>query len=225
MPVAGTSAGGGYLAAIGDIKGSRRAEERADVQRRLESGLAAVNGEFGRVLASRFVVTLGDEFQGLLSQPSAVVDVLLRLEEELQGIPVRYGLGWGGLTTELRELALGMDGPCFHRARDALERGKRDDRWVTVSGFGNEEDAVLNGILWLMGEVRARWTDIQAGTVAQVRRARSQKEVAAARGVTASTVSEALRAAHYAPMLEAEAAVRTILGRFDRSAATEEAVA
>jgi hypothetical protein len=35
------------------------------------------------------------------------------------------------------EKALGIDGPCFHNARDAIVRAKRDKATCCVEGFGN----------------------------------------------------------------------------------------
>jgi hypothetical protein len=203
-----------FLAIIGDLRASRSAPERAETQRLLEEALARVSREEKERLAARFVVTLGDEFQGLLRGAGATMRVLLALEGALDGIPVRYGVGWGTLSTPLKEEALGMDGPCFHRARGAVDRGKQEDRWVTVWGFG-ADDEIVNGILSLMAAVRGEWTDIQAETVAETRRAATQRDVAAARGRSESTVSKALKAANYDQMLEAERAVTAILVRHD----------
>jgi hypothetical protein len=206
-----------FLAVIGDIRGSRETRARAQLQTRLAADLARVNRELKGALAAGFVITLGDEFQGLLADPAAAVRALISLEAALAGIPIRYGLGWGALATARRKLAIGMDGACFHAAREALSREKRLDRWVTVSGFGPEEDAALNGIYSLMGAVRAGWTPTQAATVALMRRLSVQKEVAAARGVTVSTVHKALSGALYVPMTEAERAAGGLLARFART--------
>jgi hypothetical protein len=204
-----------YLAVIGDLRSSRALSDRSDVQLRLEQALRDLNQELAdSSLAAGFVVTLGDEFQGLLVSSRAGLDVLLFVESALRGIELRFGLGWGEVSTEFREKALGMDGPCFHRAREALIRGKEEDRWVTVSGFGPDGDRILNGLLALLGGVRDRWTDRQAETVSLVRQARTQKEAAIALGVGPSTVSEALTAALYAPIIEAEAAVAGALALF-----------
>ncbi len=204
-----------YLALIGDLRRSRAMPNRAEIQRRLEAGLERAGAELGPELAARFVVTLGDEFQGLLREPSAGVRALVSLEWALGDLPVRYALGWGALDTALRPEAIGMDGPCFHAAREALARGKRDERWATVQGFG-DDDRILNGLLRLLGEVRAGWTRTQAATVAAMRRARTQKEVAAARGVRESTVSKALKGAMYEATIEAEDALRILLTRSGR---------
>ena len=216
MQTGGAPRGRKYLAIIGDIRGSRGIPEpkRSELQKRLERGLQRVNELFAEELASSFVVTLGDEFQGLLVGPGRALAVVVALEGELAGIPVRYGLGWGAVTTELRDPALGMDGPCFHRARDAVLEGKRADRWVTARGFG-EDDTVLDGVLWLIGAVRSRWTVIQRETVEQVRAAETQRDVAAARGVSPSTVSEALRAALHESVLAAEKSATALLERHD----------
>ena len=211
-----------YLALIGDLRRSRDAPNRALIQKRLESTLTRANREAHDDLAAGLVITLGDEFQALLRRPEAVLQVIVILESALEEIPVRYGLGWGGLSTDLRPTAIGMDGPCFHAAREALAEGKRANRWITISGLGAEADQILNGILGLMGTVRARWTPIQARTVSQMRTASTQREVAATRRVSESTVSKALNAALYDSMIDVEHAVRALLRQFTESHAPEQ---
>ena len=152
-----------YLALIGDLRRSRDAPNRALIQKRLESTLTRANREAHDDLAAGLVITLGDEFQALLRRPEAVLQVIVILESALEEIPVRYGLGWGGLSTDLRPTAIGMDGPCFHAAREALAEGKRANRWITVSGLGAEADQILNGVLGLLGTVRARWNPSRPG--------------------------------------------------------------
>ena len=201
-----------YLAVIGDIRRSRLAPQRAELQKLLERELEGINREFADELVSGFVITLGDEFQGVLREPGQAMKVLVALEAVLGETSVRYGLGWGTISTELRELAIGMDGPCFHRAREAVEEGKRADRWATVCGFGGD-DEILNGLLWLVGAVRGRWTSVQRETVEQVRAARTQREAAAARGVNESSVSQALKAACHDPVLAAERSAEILLER------------
>jgi hypothetical protein len=212
-----------YLALIGDIKRSRGVTERAALQRAMESSIGAANARFSGDTAADFALTLGDEFQGLLRKPDAVVDVIRTIDASLEGARVRYGVGWGELSTDLKDVAFRMDGPCFHRAREALLDGKREDRWVTVSGFG-EDDEVLNGLFWLIGAVLWQWTDIQRQTVSMIRSAGSQKEVAQARGVSVSAVSKALKSAMHEQVLAAERSAARILGRYDPAAESVEEV-
>ena len=121
----------------------------------------------------------------------------------------------------LRKDAVGMDGPCFHAARDALARGKRERRWATIGGFGDEPDRILNAVLELLGEVRARWKPTQAATVRAMRHAATQKEVAADRGVAESTVSKALKSAMYDAVVEAEISLALLMNRFAGAPSTQ----
>lgn len=206
----------GYVAVIGDVKRSRHVEDRWGLQKTLERALDAVNETLRDELAAKFVVTLGDEFQGLLKSPVTIMRVLNALEACLDGTPMRYGVGRGTLMTDLREHAIGMDGPCFQMAREAIVAGKGAGRWATVSGFDRDDD-VLNGLLWLIGAVRGRWTSVQRETVEHVRAARTQREAAAMLGVHESSVSQALKSALHKPVLAAEHAVSMILERYDVS--------
>jgi hypothetical protein len=209
--MAGVDEGGSYVAIIGDIRGSRQLPRRSEFQKLMEEHLERVNKRFKGAVAAAFVVTLGDEFQGLLGRPGDAMNVLAALDFAFpRDIQMRYGIGLGPISTELRDRALGMDGPCFHNAREAVQRGKREDRWATVLGFG-DDDRTLNALLGLVGAVRGRWTDVQRETVEQTRRSRTQREVAVARGVHESSVSQALKAAMHDQVLEAEQAVTELL--------------
>ena len=55
-----------YFALIGDIIDSRHEQDRYDVQKKLQSILSSVNVENAVHIAADFLITLGDEFQGLL---------------------------------------------------------------------------------------------------------------------------------------------------------------
>ncbi len=200
-----------FVAVIGDVCGSRQTADRQGTQVRLEEAMARVNEVFANDLTAGFLVTLGDEFQGLLPEPDRVMDIVTELESALTGIRVRYGIGMGTLATPIKRTAVGMDGPCFHQARDAVERGKRESRWMTVAGFGEVRDELMNGVLNLMGAVRGQWTEIQAETFYAAHAADEQKQVAAARNVSEATISKSLKAAHHDAMIEAEAVVVRLL--------------
>lgn len=204
-----------FLAIIGDLAGSRRLPDRSVIQQRLEGALVRLNGSLpAGALASRFVITVGDEFQGMLRQPDAALTALLHLEEAEPAIRIRYGIGWGSLATPLRRDAIGMDGPCFHHARGALMASKQHDRWAAVRGFGPVEDRVLDSMFAMLAALRTAWTEKQARTVALARAADTQKSVAEALAVSPSVVSEALKAAHWEAVREGEEGLRAALARF-----------
>jgi hypothetical protein len=200
-----------YLAIIGDLRGSRELAQRGAVQNRLEDGLAHVNERAGARLASRFVLTIGDEFQGLVAEPGEAMAILAEVESALFDLGVRYGLGIGPLSTALRPDALRMDGPCFHAAREALELAKRRDRWAVLRGAGERQDPIANGILTLMDAIRGGWTPRQKEAVATRRRHALMKDAARAMGIRGPTLSKSLKAAHYAAWREGEEAMALLL--------------
>ena len=56
------------IAVIGDIVGLKQLPqaERSHVQRQLEELLNRINKRYAKAIGARFLVTLGDEFQGVL---------------------------------------------------------------------------------------------------------------------------------------------------------------
>ena len=57
-----------FVAIIGDLKSSRMIVQRAEVQDLLHETLKRINEKSGDQLVSKFIITLGDEFQGLLAR-------------------------------------------------------------------------------------------------------------------------------------------------------------
>ncbi len=204
----------GYLAVIADIRGSRQLADRQAVQDRVRAALADLERRFAADLAAGFAITTGDEFQVLLADPAAGVPVLIACDDALAGLPLRYGLGWGTLATRLEERAVGMDGPCFHAARAAIEWAAEHERWAAVRGLDPDAEAALDGILGLLGAVRAGWTARQAETVARRREVPTQRALASALGVDPSTVSKQLKSALYDEVTAAEVAATMLLARF-----------
>jgi hypothetical protein len=107
-----------------------------------------------------------------------------------------------------------MDGPCFHRAREAIGIAKNEDDAVVVRGFGEPLDAVLDSLFALVQSVIGRWKPAQAETARLMRTSESQKIVAMQRRVSTSVVSEALKSAQFREILRAESALEILLNRF-----------
>lgn len=205
-----------FMALIGDLVHSRELEPavRRRVQAALEAAFESVNreGESRRKgVASDLLLTLGDEFQGLFdSTPDGAERLLETLEAAQDAIaqaappsgaapaPVRFGLGIGTLSTERKPRALGMDGPCLHRAREALEEARRTGAACRLLRDGAPHEAVwsLLATSWL--ETRAGWTVAQREAAALAGQGLSGKAVAERLGVTPGAVSQRLKSAHYA---------------------------
>ena len=188
-----------YWAVIGDIVRSRRIADRGRFQAHLERLMDELNRRYAEAgLASRWTVTLGDEFQALFRTAEPLPDAVQQLFHGLVGHGVRFGIGFGTLATPLRpRAAVGMDGPCFHRARQALETAKHDRRMVAVEagGPGGARAADVWNLALVL--VAAR-TPRQVQAVEAYRDCGSQEKAAARLGVSQAAVSTALARGHHA---------------------------
>ncbi|MGM0574115.1 MAG: SatD family protein [Myxococcota bacterium] len=197
------AARGPYIALIGDLVRSRDLDPhvRGELQRRLRERFDALNEDFGRGLRSRLLLTLGDEFQGLFDPgpdgARLLVRTLTEVTEDCLPGAVRFGVGVGPLSTELRHEALGMDGPCFHRARKALEIASARKQACRLVEEGSSGEAVWSLLATVTLRRQAGWSDAQRKAVHLRRRLDTGKAVAEALGIGPSAVSMRLRAAEW----------------------------
>jgi len=90
-----------YVAIIGDIIGSRNIENRNEVQNKLKDVLNHVNNKYAEDISAKFTITLGDEFQGLLSAGRYVMDIIQFIERKMYPVKMRFGVGIGKITTDI----------------------------------------------------------------------------------------------------------------------------
>jgi hypothetical protein len=199
-----------YFAIIGDINRSRALEDRAAVQRKLQATIAQMNKTIEPGPATPLKLTAGDEVQGLSEDPGYSLKVIVALSDAVSPEQFSWGLGCGPLSTDISDDVALVDGPCFHRAREALERSRKKRTWFQAEGFDPYFAAILTALMNLMGSIREDWTAKQTAYVLQARYL-SQIEVARATGKSPSTVSRALRATKFERIVEAERAVRLLL--------------
>jgi SatD family (SatD) len=205
------------IALIGDIVASRQLDprQRTALQRRLEQLLDAMNRQYRDALAAKFLLTLGDEFQGVLTRGDVVPDIVWQLETGLRQIDVRIAIGLGTLNPPFKDVALGMDGPAFHQAREAIELSrKRRLKGGVFAGFG-DDDPVLNGFARILRYVREGFTERQLDTAALLRGGIRQTEVADRLGVTRQMVNVRVKGSGWDAYAEAEHGWRRVLARYD----------
>lgn len=202
-----------FVALIGDIRGSRELDDREEVQKEFKRVVNSLNGHVpDGAIASRFTVTTGDEFQAVLTDAAAAVEAAVSATDRFHPARLRFGIGRGGLVTEVNpDQAIGMDGPCFHRARDAIDSAKRDEAWLRVAGWPDDLDGRVNSLFDLVQCVREDWTDRQAEFALALRERGAQKLVADHYDVSKSTVSESLSAGHVQEVRSAETALASLL--------------
>lgn len=200
-----------YCVIIGDIRKSRELGNRGQVQEDFQRALDAINAEFAEHITAKFIITIGDEFQGVLTSLEKSYDVCVRVEDLLHPVRFAFGIGFGEITTALNDIALGMDGPAFHRARQALETAKRDGRWIIYDTALETFDTLANALLALLHNVRESWTDRQREIVFLLSQLGTHQKVAEKLGVARSAVTQSLTAANWGAFAEAQESLRRSL--------------
>jgi hypothetical protein len=165
-----------------DQKGSRRSADRVP---------AALSALSGVPTVLRFERTAGDEFQGVLADPAAVVGVVLDL---VRAGGWSVGVGAGPVQTPLPRSTRAGAGPAFLCARTAVEAAKRRPSRVAVRGAeataAGDAQAVLTALAVLVDRRSPQaWQAIEllAG-------GRTQAEAAAELGITRQAVGQRLAA-------------------------------
>ena len=214
-----------YVGVIGDVIRSRQIapQARSSFQRRMGRTLQQINSHFAPSLAAKFLITIGDEFQGLLRDPVVIPDLVRELEMNLPQASIRLGIGRGALYTDLGEYAIGMDGPVWHAARRALEDARVSRRLGGVFvGFGSKEDQLLNGIARVLHHVRSRLTAKQRELLEALLQGETQAEIATRERISKQAVSKRARAGGLEAYKEAEAAWKLVLANAERHSPSEE---
>ena len=86
-----------YIVIIADIKESRklRDRERYEWQLFLKSAIVQVNENCAEAIEAPFMITKGDEFQGVLKNLSDVNLILMEFERLIFPLNLRFGVGFG----------------------------------------------------------------------------------------------------------------------------------
>ena len=192
-----------YTAIIGDIRNSKQLGNRGEVQAQLQSVLEKVNEDFAEDIAAKFLITLGDEFQGLLRDCSRLFQIIQFLQMEMYPVEVRFGVGIGKISTQIMpETAIGADGPAFYAAREVIgqihdqeKRLKKQVPDVQIRMYEREDAQLsqINTILALMKVVEAGWSAKQRMTIWDMMRHGGSQEACAQRmQVAQSTIARRL---------------------------------
>lgn len=189
-----------HLAMIGDIVDSRGLDNREAVQLRLEQVLAEINVRFANAIRSKFLSTVGDEFQGLLVPSSEAFTIINTVLDKMHPVEFRFGLGYGEITTPLQETAIGMAGPAFYGARQALDYLK-NSKEISARLRGPDLDKArvraINAIFSSLSIIRQFWPDNFKAILPSLRTDLTQQEIARIARVTQSAVSSRLHRAKW----------------------------
>ncbi|MDF1496073.1 SatD family protein [Caproiciproducens sp. CPB-2] len=195
------------VAIIGDIKNSKQLENRRAVQIRLKEVLDAINHEYRDNIASKFMITLGDEFQGLLKAGSSAIFIIDKIEREMHPIQLRFGIGVGEITTDINSnMPLGADGPAYYNARKMIDGLKASEKKkmeskvnVRIEVQGNPDmSELINTVFSLLTTIKETWTPRQVEIInSYLKTGGTQKDTARILNINQSNVQKALSSANY----------------------------
>lgn len=215
-----------FVAVIGDIKDSRHLENRKEVQTHMQTILEQVNEKYEEYIASRFLITLGDEFQGLLYTGENVLHIISEIRMQLYPVHLRFGIGFGQITTDIRaEMALGADGPGYYRARESIERLKEREKknrpvpaelCFKMGEQNRRTEIMLNTIFNLIYVIEKNWTKRQREIIWDMLLYEDGQQNTARRlNISQPTVQKALAAGGYYTYENALKNAAEILGEIE----------
>ena len=147
---------------IADVRGSRKMarDERYEGQLFLKSTIIQVNEKFAAEIEAPFMITRGDEFQGVVKNLQNAFIAMLEFERLLFPLQLRYGIGRGSIQKLGSDIPIEMDGPAFHRANEALNRVKKKKCFIQFATDDAQCDLMINTIFDLMCAIKSRWNEI-----------------------------------------------------------------
>ena len=196
-----------YVAMIGDIIQSKELENRNECQKRLKTVLNSINKKYEESIASNFMITLGDEFQGLLKNGVDTMSIISEIEIKMHPVEIRFGIGIGRITTEINaDIPLGADGPAYYNARRMVEsiksiekKNRATELNVMIASEENPSlDILLNTILSLSAAIKNNWTNRQKEIAYDcIQHGDNQVKAAERLGISQSSVQKSLSNASY----------------------------
>lgn len=197
-----------YTVIIGDIIDSKSLSDRKKVQAKFKKTLDEINQNYDFDIASKFTITLGDEFQGLLKKKRHAITIILEIERMMLPTKMRFGVGIGEISTNINfEQSTEIDGPAYHRARAMInELETRKNQYLKPAGnilLASQEEQkeiyqLLNSILSVTAALKSNWTSKQKEVIEAYRlNDENQSRAAENLGIAQSSVSRGLSNSNY----------------------------
>jgi hypothetical protein len=202
-----------YTVIIADIKGSRkmRAYERYEWQLFLKSAIVQINEDCADAIEAQFMITKGDEFQGVLKNLSDVHRIMIKFERLIFPLILRYGVGFGVIQKMGSKIPIEMDGKAFHRANAALNKAKKKKYAVYINTDNPGFDLTVNAIYQLIYAIKGRWSETNFNRYWKYKEMGTYEKVAHQEGVSTQAVWDSLHNSNAIDVINAENALDDIL--------------
>jgi hypothetical protein len=217
-----------YLAVIGDVKSSKTLNNRNEVQEKLKKTLNDVNSLYSENIAAKFLITLGDEFQGLLFYTEKIVEIIKYIQREMYPVKIRFGVGIGEISTKInKDAAIGADGPAFYAARNTIsmihdyeKKIKKQAPDIQVNKYDDDifEITEINTLLSLIKAIEDSWTDKQRYTIWDMMVNQGSQESCALRlNTSQSTIARRLADGKYVVYVNALKIIEEAIGKLEEN--------
>lgn len=224
-----------YLALIADVIDSKMVQERLDLQKQVEKTLQKMNELFGDYLASRFTLTLGDEFQALLKVDAPVFQIIDTLRSELTPTQLRFGIGLGEIVTAIDPLqSVGADGPAYWNARAAInfvhQKNDYGNTQIYFSSGKENQDFFVNALIASGEAIRSGWRESQEEILLDLLKRSvysesfSQQDLAQSLGLNPSALSKRLKSSSIRVYLRGRAAALACIQSLEKGEVHERIV-
>jgi len=204
------------LALIGDMVGSRELppSRRPKIQERFREFIQYLNKKYANDILAKFVITLGDEFRGLLLSATPIPDSMWDIDQRFSDRDLRVGVGFGVLTTPIQKEAINVDGPALYNARVAIESARRKRTLGGVFVGFVETDQVMNGIAHLLSFHRSELTQQQLRIAELMREGRTHLEAAEQLKISRQAVTKQVKSMGWGAYAEAELAWQVFIEKW-----------
>ena len=204
---------------MGDIVESEQHDDPQVLHAEFNAAIDRQNARLAVDMASPLTITLGDEFQGLLSSLVAAAGAAREIRFDLmrQEVDCRFVIGLVDVKTPVnRERAWNMMGPGFAPARERLGEKRSASRYR----FSIPQDALLETLLDAIGAslsgIEHKWSKVQRDDIIALLGGASVAELARSRNVGNFNVYKVRSAGDYDLYTNGWSAVQKALIELDQ---------
>jgi len=177
-----------YVVITGDIIKSREINT-ADLLENIPGYLSQINTKYNPL--SHFRIAAGDEIQGLVKPSSAPFRLLLDTSGMFYPMKVKFGIGYGSISTDIKENVGQMRGEAFESARNALNSLRSNRVLFKIEGEHPAIDS-MNTILMLFCSIVSSWNELVYRRYQLYSQSGSVHKVAEAENVSAEAINKHL---------------------------------
>ena len=201
---------------LGDVKKSRKIQDRGKFQDNLVQACNEVNEKYSADIEADFEIYKGlDEVGGVLKTLSSCYRILLLFNERLFPEKIRFSMVFGDITlTEHGKDVRRMDGSAFLVAAYNIAELKKTRRLVRFQVADNMTDSLIEGEINLLLWRRNSWTSHTRNVINDFVTLKSEKEVAKKYQVTSQAISDVLTRVKWKDMVKIEHDLNAALSQY-----------